>query len=122
MNPRRTPERIRSGHRSNQGAALGSDGRPPRPVPALPRPEETKPSPMPRDDRFGFDDDERGAPLPPHSRQANPEQTVEAGQPKPTPTGSFKDLQLMAQCEDLELQGRARTAAISKRREEGAED
>ena len=74
------------------------------------------------DDRFGFDDDERGVTLRPYLRQANPEQTLVAGQPKPTHTGLFKDLQLLAQCEDLELQGRARTAAISKRREEDAED
>ena len=63
MNPRCTPEGIRGRHRTNQGAYLVRDGRPPRPTAAVPRPEETEPAPMPRDDRVGFDDDERRPPV-----------------------------------------------------------
>ncbi len=67
VNPRRTPERIRGRHRANQGADLVRDGRPTRPMAALPRPEETEPAPMPGDDGVGFDDDERRPPVTPDS-------------------------------------------------------
>ena len=73
---------------------------------------------MPADDRFGFDDDERRTPLRPDSREPDPEQPVDARQPKSTPMRSFKDVELMPECEDFELQDRARTTAISKRRQE----
>jgi hypothetical protein len=77
---------------------------------------------MPADDRFRFDDDERRTPLRPDSREPNPEQSVNARQPRATPMRTFKDMELMPKCEDLELQDRARTTAISKRRQEGGED
>jgi hypothetical protein len=67
VNPRRTPEGIRGRHRTNQGAYLVRDGRPSRPMAALPRPEKTEPAPMPGDDGVGFDDDERRPPVTPDS-------------------------------------------------------
>jgi hypothetical protein len=67
VNPRRTPEGIRGRHRANQGAYLLRDGRPTRPMAALPRPEETEPAPMPGDDGVGFDDDEGCPPFTPDS-------------------------------------------------------
>jgi hypothetical protein len=77
---------------------------------------------MPADDRFGLDDDERRTPLRPDLREPDPQQPVEARQPKSTPMRSFKDLELMPERENLELQDRARTAAISNCRQERAED
>lgn len=67
VNPRRTPQGIRGRHRANQGAYLVRDGRPTRPMAALPRPKETEPAPMPGDDGFGFDDDEHRSPVTPDS-------------------------------------------------------
>jgi hypothetical protein len=71
---------------------------------------------------FGFDDGERRTPLRPDSREPDPAQPVEARQPKPTPLGSFKDVELMPECEKLKLQDRARTTAISNGHQERAED
>ena len=119
MNPRRAPEGIRGRHRANQGAELLRDGRPTDFMAALPCPEEAESAPMPRDDRFRFDDHERRPPLVPGLRQPDPEQPVEARQPQPTRMRSFEHTELVPECEDFELQGRARASAISKRHQEG---
>jgi hypothetical protein len=77
---------------------------------------------MQADDRLEFDDDEHRTPLRPDSREPDPEQSVKERQPRAAPMRTFKDMELMPKCEDLELQDRARTTAISKRRQEGGED
>ena len=61
----RTPQRVRLRHRTNQRAYLGGDGRPATPA-TLPRPEEAKASPMPREDGVRLDDDD-GPPVTPHA-------------------------------------------------------
>jgi hypothetical protein len=96
VNPRCTPERMRGRHHANQGAYLVRDGRPARPMAALPRPDETEPAPMPGDDGFGFDDDERRPPVTPDSGEPGPEQPVEARQPKSTRVRSFKHMKLVS--------------------------
>jgi hypothetical protein len=63
----------------------------------------------------------RRPPLPPDSRE-RPQHPVDPRQPKVPPVRSFKDLELMPACEDLKLQERARTTAISKRPQERSED
>jgi hypothetical protein len=60
--------------------------------------------------------------LGPDSREPDPDQSVKARQPKATPMRTFKDMELVPKCEDLELQDCARTTAISKCRQEDAED
>ena len=122
VNARGTPQRIGCRHCSDQHADFSIDLRPTSPVSALPAPVQAKPSPMPADDGFGFDHHERRPPLPPDSRAPDPEQPVEPRQAKSTPVRSFKDLKLMPQYKDLELQDRARTTAISKRRQKRPED
>ena len=76
---------------------------------------------MPADDRFGFDDHERRPPLPPDSREPDPEHSVEPRHANSTRARSLKDVELVPECEDFELQDRPRTTAISKRREERSE-
>ena len=92
-----------------------SDGRPTHPMPAPPRPEETESAPMPRDDRFRFDDHERRPPLVPGLCQPDPEHPVDARQLQPMRMRTLKHSELMPKGEDFELQGRARAGAISKR-------
>jgi hypothetical protein len=54
VNPRRAPERIGPGHRSDQRANLRRDPRAAQRTPRLPGPEEPKPLPMPGHTVAGF--------------------------------------------------------------------
>lgn len=74
---------------------LVRDGRPTRPMAALPRPEETEPAPMPSNDGFGFDDDERRPSVTPDSGEPDPEQPIEACQSKSTRMRSFRYVKLV---------------------------
>jgi hypothetical protein len=119
VNPRRTPKRIGDRHRSNEHADLVSYRRPTSPVAALPRPEQSEPSQMPRDDRFWFDE---------HAPSATGPRLVKA-RPRAAGRSASADLDALgtvqargAGAENLELQGYARVGTISKRHQEGDED
>jgi hypothetical protein len=71
------------------------DGRPTSPMAALPRPEKTEPAPMPGDNGFWFDDDERRPPVTPDSGEPDPEQPIETCQSKSTRMRSFKYVKLV---------------------------
>ena len=84
MNPRRAPERIGPGHRSDQRANLRRDPRGAQRTPRRPGPEEPKPLPMPGHHRRRFHEDARGAPTRPDPREPDPtahdpQESVESG-------------------------------------------
>jgi hypothetical protein len=63
---------------------------------------------MPRDDRLWPDEDEAGPPLPPESRDRDPQQPISEREPHTPKARAFQDPELMSQREDFELQGRPR--------------
>ncbi len=72
---------------------------------------------MPGDHRLRFDDDEGGAPIGPNPGQQCPEQAISGGQPRPLHR-ALKNAELVAQSEDLDLEGRSAAERSPKRREE----
>ena len=62
VNPRRTPQRVGLRHGPNQVADVDWDGRSSRASSTFPRSPQAKALPMPRDDGFGLDDNERRSP------------------------------------------------------------
>ena len=76
VNPRRTPERIRGGQLANQGANVGWHARAAGALSALPRPEQTKPAAVPRDDGLRLDDVNGRAPAAPCLREPRPQHPV----------------------------------------------
>src|SRR5688500_276684 len=95
MNPRRTPERIRGRHSTNQRADLWSRGWTTRTVPTLPRPEQAEPASVPGEYGVRLDEDERGPPTAPRLRQPRPEHPIRRGQTKSRVARAFQDRQLM---------------------------
>jgi hypothetical protein len=88
---------------------------------ALPRPEEPKPSAVPDQHRHGRDDHDDVSPSVPHLRDPDPQESVHTGEPHPLRAGSFHDLELMAERENLKLQGRSRTEGRAERQEHRSE-
>ena len=60
---------------------------------------------MPGNNRFGLHDQQRRAPLRPDARQPNPEQSVRGVQTKPAALRPLEDGDLVAESQDLDLQG-----------------
>ena len=104
VNTWRSPQRILLRHRPTQRADVGRNGGSTRTVPTLPRPEQAEASAVPGEDGLWLHDDDRRSPSLPHSRQPDPEQSVRSGEPHAPRACPFKDLELMSQREDLELQ------------------
>jgi hypothetical protein len=67
----RTPERIRGGQLSNQGANVWWHAGAPGAMAALPGPEQTKTAPVPRDHGFRLDDLNGRAPAAPRLSHAH---------------------------------------------------
>ena len=109
MNPRRTPERIRRGHSTNQRADLWSRGWTTRTGPTLPGPEQAEPASVPGEHGIRFDEDERRPPTTPRPRQPRPENPIRRGQTKSRGARAIQDRQLMPERKDLEVQSRARS-------------
>lgn len=65
VNPRRAPEMVRGRHLTNQRADIVWHCRAAGAMSALPRPEQAKASPMPREDGFRLNDVNGGAPAAP---------------------------------------------------------
>jgi hypothetical protein len=77
VNPRRTPQRVRGRHLANEGADLLINWR--TAIVSLlraSRPAAAKPVAMPADDSVRLHDNQRGAPVPPTSRESNPKESV----------------------------------------------
>jgi len=122
VDARRAPQRIGPRHRANQRADVEWHGRSTHPAPTLPRPEHAEASAMRSDDRLGSDDDERRSPVLPHTRDPHPEQAVGSRETQPPRTGPLQHVELVAQCEHLELQRGARAHTTSYGQQQRDED
>src|SRR5215470_8693484 len=71
----------------------------------LPSPEQPKAFPVPADDGRGFDDKDAGLPVVPDCAQPSPQQSIGRSQFRSL-DGALQNAELMAECEDLELQRR----------------
>src|SRR6476619_4588735 len=74
--PWRTPERIRGGHLANQRTNVVWHGWATDAVSARPRPEQTNPAPVPRDDGVRPDKVNGRAPAAPSLREPRPQHPV----------------------------------------------
>src|SRR4051812_34481799 len=90
--------------RMRSRTSRGTAGRPALPFTDLPRPEEAKCVAVPRNDCFGLDDDQRRTPVLPDAGQPDPQETVGSLEPWALLRGALKDVDLMPQCNVLELQ------------------
>ena len=77
---------------------------------------------QPGDDGLWLDDDQRRAPLAPHTRQPDPEPAVRSGEPQPSRPRSLQHLQLVAQGQHLQLQDDARAHTTSEGQQKRDED
>src|SRR5262245_56092157 len=77
---------------------------------------------MPRNDRVELNNDEGGALIVPHVRNPDPEEAIGSRQPHSPRAGACEDLELVAQCKDLELQRRPRAHRGVDGQEERHED
>jgi hypothetical protein len=108
MNPRCTPQGIRMAHGADQRANVSGDCRSTRTGSTLPGPPWTEATAVPRDDRVGLDEDQRCPPLGPDAREPQPQEAVGPRQTNAPTVGSFHDLKLLSQREDLEVQSSPR--------------
>jgi len=69
----------------------------------LPSPEQPKAFPVPADDGRSFDDKEAGLPILPDCAQPSPQQSIGRSQFRSF-DGALQNAELMAECQDLELQ------------------
>jgi hypothetical protein len=104
MNPRRSPERIRSGHSPNQPADLASRGWATATGAALPRPEQAEPASVPSEHHVRLDEDESRPPIAPCLGQPRPERPVGRGQSDPRGARTIQDCHLMSERHDLQVQ------------------
>ncbi len=99
----RTPERIRSRHLANQGTNVARDAWTAETV-SLPRPEQTDPATVPRDDGVRPDDVHGRAPATPRLREPRPQRPVSKGEAKTRTSGSMHDGQVVSERDDLQVQ------------------
>ena len=90
--------------RINARTSLGKAGRR-LTVADLPGLEQTKAFPVPADDGRRFDDKDAGLPVVPDRAQPGPQQSIGRSQFRSL-DGALQNAELMAECEDLELQRR----------------
>ena len=105
MNPRRTPNRIRHAHLTDQIANCGGDFRSARTAFARPFPVQPKSLPMLGDHGFRFDDHEGAAPVGPNFRKPRTKQPIRWTKLHPPLLLSAQNIQLVAQSEILQPQG-----------------
>ena len=104
VNPRRTPQRIRGGQLADQGANVGWHTWAPGALSALPRPEQAKPSPVPRDDGLRLDDVHGRAPAAPRLREPRPQQPVSRREAKTRASRTMHDGELVSERDDFQVQ------------------
>ena len=80
----------------------------------LPGPEQPRAFPMPADDGRGFDDKDAGLPMVPDCAQPSPQQSIDRSQFRSF-DGALQNAELMAECEDLELERRTAPEGSEKR-------
>ncbi len=103
-NPGTSPGRIGLPHSANQDHEVRVDSGSPNPPTGFPAPEHPESSPMPSHHGLRSNDHQRPAPSGPSCLQRNPEQAVQASDPRPA-RGSQEHSQLMAQSQVLQPQG-----------------
>jgi hypothetical protein len=110
VNARRSPQRILAAQRSNQVPDFARHyGPSSSAVPNLPGPKQAEAFAVPGDDGLGFDDDQRGPPIGPDSRQPRPEHAVRHGHLRPFLGRASDHTDLMPQRQDLHLESGALT-------------
>ena len=82
VDPRRTPQRIRRGQLTDQGANVCWHARTPSALSTLPGPEQTKATPVPPDNGLWREDVHGRAPAAPSLREPRPEHAVGGREPK----------------------------------------
>ena len=102
MDPRRTPERIRSGHPADQQPNLGIELRPSGPSTRLASPVASESLAVPTNDSLRLDDHQRPLPIGPSVPKGDPEGSIEIGKGKPTLRRGVQDRELMAEGQVLE--------------------
>ena len=75
-----------------------------------------------RDDGGRLREDEYGPPLRPDPGEPHPEESVGCGEAQARAARAFQDLQLVSECENLEVQRRAGVNQRTQRQEDGHED
>jgi len=125
VDPRRAPERVLAAQSANQIANLLRHDRSTRPAPSnFPGPEQTECFPVPSQYRSRLDEEETGSPVRPNGAEPNPQQTIGRCELGPL-HGALQNPDLMAECEDLQLQGGVAPEGGENRgkecREEGTE-
>src|SRR4051812_44038719 len=107
VDPRRAPERVLAAHRPNQAADLLRHGRSPGLAPStLPVPKQAKTFAVPANDGRGLNEEDTGPPAIPDLAQPSPQESIRRGQFRPF-HGALQNPDLMAECEDLQVQCRA---------------
>ena len=115
---RRAPERILAAHLADQIPNVLGNRRPSGlAMTDLPGPEEAEAFTVPGDHRLGLDDDEGGTPIGPNPGQPCPEKPISGGQPRPL-RRALEDAKLVAQSEDLDLEGCSAAEGSPKGRDE----
>ena len=114
VNAWRAPEWILAAYLADQIPKVLGNRRPSGlAVTDLPGPEQTEALPMPGNHSLRLDDDERGAPIGPNLGQPCPEKPISGGQFRPLHR-ALKDAELVAQGEDLDLEGCSATERSPK--------
>jgi hypothetical protein len=89
----------------------------------LPSPVQSESLPMPRNHRLWLDDDEGGSPASPQTREPNPQEPVGSAQTNATASaGALQDQQLMAECQDPNMQSCASSEAARSGEKQRDED
>jgi len=96
--------RIRGGHFTNQGTNLVWHDRPSDAVSALPRPEQAKPTVVPRDDYLRLHHVHGRGPATPCLREPRPKDSVGPREAKTWAAGSVHDGDLVPERDDFQVQ------------------
>jgi len=119
VNAGSTPERVVPAHPANQVAAVfGNAWSPGLAMPDLPRPEQPKALAMPSNHSFRLHDRQGRPPVGPDCRQPHPEDAICRRQLRSLLGCALEDTDLVAEGEDLDLEGRS----AAKRRQDGREE
>jgi hypothetical protein len=103
VNPRRAPERVRRRHLSNQRAEIVRYRQAAGAMSAHPRPEQTKPAPVPRDGGFRFDDVNGRTPAVPAARKPRPQHPIDGRQAETRAPRSIHDGELVSERDDFQV-------------------
>src|SRR5882757_7689154 len=98
MDPRRTPEKVLTGHLYDKKTDFSGNPR----APAAPAttcsifPERRPALTAPAQDRFGLEDEHAGAPLGPPTREQGPKQSIPKAKARATSSAALQHGNLMA--------------------------